>query len=369
VEPFFLRCETCQARLRVRDERFLGQIQSCPKCGSMVHIVAPAGWLTASEAAVETAPEISEVATAAQSSAGTGVVTWVQEHAILCASGAAVTVIACGLTAFLALRGDEQVAALPQPTPTVESVESITPVEEAVAESNSDMPPAAAEATTTESVDVVPAEPTKSVTDAIEPMSPEESQQAARAESSFLPLVSLPEPSEPTPRNEPVAKPEEPRTLTLEPIAKQTAPVTAITSVDPQLAYPPATEAPSPDAQPAAPPPTDTPPPAADSQPDLLASPARRTNVMDQLSMPIDSINLPEMPIGEFVNLMSGMTAVPIELDAKVLGEVGLSSRSTVTVHGEATTAGKLLARVLKEHHLTCIQREGTLVVVRAKRQ
>ena len=51
VEPFFLRCETCHARLRVRDERFLGQVQSCPKCGSMVHIVAPAGWLAAGETA------------------------------------------------------------------------------------------------------------------------------------------------------------------------------------------------------------------------------------------------------------------------------------------------------------------------------
>ena len=51
VEPFFLRCETCRARLRVRDERFLGQVQSCPKCGSMVQIIAPAGWLAASDAA------------------------------------------------------------------------------------------------------------------------------------------------------------------------------------------------------------------------------------------------------------------------------------------------------------------------------
>ena len=36
---------------------------------------------------------------------------------------------------------------------------------------------------------------------------------------------------------------------------------------------------------------------------------------------------------------------------------------------GDDTTVGKLLARVLKEHQLTCIERDdGTLVVVRAKR-
>jgi hypothetical protein len=100
-----------------------------------------------------------------------------------------------------------------------------------------------------------------------------------------------------------------------------------------------------------------------------LDPPARRTNVKDQLAVPIESIDLPEMPLGEFVSLVSSMAAVPIELDAKVLGEVGLTSRSTVTVRGDDTTAGKLLARVLKEHHLTCIVRDGSLVVVRAKRE
>ena len=67
--------------------------------------------------------------------------------------------------------------------------------------------------------------------------------------------------------------------------------------------------------------------------------------------MPIESIDLPAMPIGEFVNLMSSMAAVPIKLDPKVLGDVGLSSRTTVTVRGDNTTVGKLLAGVLKEHH------------------
>ena len=60
----------------------------------------------------------------------------------------------------------------------------------------------------------------------------------------------------------------------------------------------------------------------------------------------------------------STMSAVPIQLDAKVLGEVGLSSRSTVTVRGDHTTAGKLLAGVLKDHQLTCVERDGVLVVV-----
>lgn len=36
MEPFSIACTTCQARLRVRDETVIGQILTCPKCGSMV---------------------------------------------------------------------------------------------------------------------------------------------------------------------------------------------------------------------------------------------------------------------------------------------------------------------------------------------
>ncbi len=43
MEPFFLSCTTCQARLKVRDESALGQILACPKCGSMVLVESPPG--------------------------------------------------------------------------------------------------------------------------------------------------------------------------------------------------------------------------------------------------------------------------------------------------------------------------------------
>ncbi len=41
MESFSIACTTCQARLRVRDDSVIGQILTCPKCGSMV-LVAPA---------------------------------------------------------------------------------------------------------------------------------------------------------------------------------------------------------------------------------------------------------------------------------------------------------------------------------------
>ncbi|MEQ8846173.1 hypothetical protein [Botrimarina sp.] len=37
-----VQCETCRAKLRVRDEGFLGEVHACPRCGSMV-LIAPGG--------------------------------------------------------------------------------------------------------------------------------------------------------------------------------------------------------------------------------------------------------------------------------------------------------------------------------------
>jgi hypothetical protein len=44
VEPFTVICETCRARLKVRDASVIGEIHACPKCQSMVLIAPPAGW-------------------------------------------------------------------------------------------------------------------------------------------------------------------------------------------------------------------------------------------------------------------------------------------------------------------------------------
>jgi len=44
MELFAILCTTCQAKLKVRDVAALGKILACPKCGSMVQVVAPPGW-------------------------------------------------------------------------------------------------------------------------------------------------------------------------------------------------------------------------------------------------------------------------------------------------------------------------------------
>jgi hypothetical protein len=362
VEPFFLRCETCQARLRVRDERFLGQIQSCPKCGSMVQIIAPAGWLAQADLTQEAPPELTEVAAATVPSAAASAVEWLRGHAVATAIGVSGLIAVGGLVALLALRGEEQVAALATPSTAVETPvdEPAELVTEVVGEMH-DNRIAAAEP------DATNADAPAALEEAEAAPAPEQSaaqEETADSTSAFLPLITPPAVAE-AETTQPESEPQEARKLTLEPVAA------AANSLPPQppadvADYPPAVETETPAAEVEQVAATDS---AADeSKLPSLDPPTPRTNLKDQLAMPIESINMPAMPIGDFVSLMSGMTAVPIELDAKVLGEVGLSTRSTVTVHGEATTAGKLLARVLKDHQLTCVERDGALVVVRAKR-
>lgn len=44
MQPFPVLCETCGAKLKVRDPAAVGQIHACPKCESMVMIAVPAAW-------------------------------------------------------------------------------------------------------------------------------------------------------------------------------------------------------------------------------------------------------------------------------------------------------------------------------------
>jgi hypothetical protein len=261
------------------------------------------------------------------------------EHAMMWTAGAATALVAFGLLGLVALSGSDEVAALPPSLPV-----TATPVVEPLVETPRQADPVQ-EQVVMEQVESVPA------TSIPVPPAPHEDKVAV--EEAAPPAVETP-----AIRSEPVAKPEKPRTLTLEPVPESSGFVTAnkIAAPTPENSAPDystviAAEVAKLDAT----------PPAAEA-------PARITNLKDQLSVPIESIDLPAMPIGEFVTLVSTMAAVPIQLDAKVLGEVGLSSHSTVTVRGEKTTAGKLLETVLKDHQLKCVEREGVLVVVKAKR-
>ena len=46
---FSVSCTTCRVRLAVRNKEAIGEILECPKCGSMVLIVSPEGWVLTEE--------------------------------------------------------------------------------------------------------------------------------------------------------------------------------------------------------------------------------------------------------------------------------------------------------------------------------
>ena len=56
LDSFPVICETCNARLRVKDPAARGQIRACPKCGSMVHLVPPASLALGDLAEAESTP-------------------------------------------------------------------------------------------------------------------------------------------------------------------------------------------------------------------------------------------------------------------------------------------------------------------------
>jgi hypothetical protein len=333
VEPFFIRCETCRARLRVRDERFLGQVQSCPKCGSMVQIVAPAVVMPQADAPA--------AGTEASVAGATSIATLLRSPSALVTAGGAAVLLVGGLIGMLTLGGEDEVALAPTMPPAVEVARAAAPAEviKPIAE------PIVKEVT------VVEDSPVENSAETEHTASPD----------AFLPLEpiveSKPDASEPpTPL---IAANSEPaqatRTLTLE-VVEPKLNANSNSALPAEL---PADYANVPEVEERAP--VEVAPPVLAERPD------RRTNVDDQLSVAIDAIELPAMPIGKFVKMISEMSAVPIRLDPKVLGDAGLSTQTKVVVQGGDITLGDLLARVLKEHQLTCVERDGELVVVRAK--
>ncbi|QGJ70786.1 Hypothetical protein PBC10988_24840 [Planctomycetales bacterium 10988] len=54
---FFVTCTTCQARIKVLNHSAVGEIHSCPKCGSMVQLSPPPGWQPGQTVEPETASQ------------------------------------------------------------------------------------------------------------------------------------------------------------------------------------------------------------------------------------------------------------------------------------------------------------------------
>jgi hypothetical protein len=88
---------------------------------------------------------------------------------------------------------------------------------------------------------------------------------------------------------------------------------------------------------------------------------------LDQrLALPIGSIKLARIPLCDFLDVISEMTATPITLSPETLQLGRLAAYEPLDVDARETTAGELLEKVLSGRRLTTIDRGGQLIVVKA---
>jgi hypothetical protein len=368
MEPFTIRCETCRTRLRVRDERVLGQIHKCPRCGSMVLIAVP-GAATAVEATMKAAgagasmesiafPATASVASADEMfaaaipepcapapaeappiEAATAAFDW--SRVAFWSAGGAALFIAGGIVGAILLRGGDvetlpaapaaEVAAIRQPVLPEANEVPTRPTKDLVSE----QPAIANEESTSETESALVTE--SSIVDT--PIEP----------PSTAPVVEPPQPATvavEVPQQEPERK------LTLEPVPAK-ASMSELAAELEAPAYATVVE------------PIDVAPEAAKPQAEAFARPA--TNIDDQLAMPIVGMEINAMPLASFVDAISEMSAVPIVLDDATLKAAGVTARTKVSVRAGQETIESLLTKTLSRHKLAWEEHDGKIIIVPAR--
>ncbi len=457
LEPFPVICETCRARLRVRDPGIIGEIHACPKCGSMVLITPPADW-SAGEAeapappteATQPSPEATETvsnpaaepvaepvstptpsvppptttvhqvdvaaevpeldALLGQTAAATGEAMpmpapepmvpptppggplanrWI----VLAAAGASLVVVG-GLLVAMWGRGGEDTLALPSPTDTATFTAPASPSDEATvtAPGEDESQPAAA------------------ADDGEKTAANEQPNEAGGANEPPValgghsvppqPPDALPTPNAPS-TSDIVAASEPPAVLGGRSAVPQ-PPADHIAAVSPQfdpLDFDPtqlslsrsgvaeivpeddesedasdglgglpvetadtAASDGTPDGPDAASPPSAT---AVVRLGPGSSEATRRRDVAEQLSLELDEIDLPRVPLVRVLDLISGLADVPITLEPEGLAMTGVSPAFPITLQAENVSMGDLLTQALAQCHLAYEARDGVIVVTK----
>jgi hypothetical protein len=379
---------TCRAKLRVRDERVLGQIHACPKCGSMVEIAPPAGWATTPELAGAAA--LATVAASGSSvtfpSPGSiaavtapvgkspGVLTsWLHSTAFLWSAGGAAMLAVVGIGASLVWHNHSE--SPPQLAATYAAPPAATSDEAQPTAENPQS--AAAISNVNERVDLPAAEVVEKLVEASRPvdLATVSENVAAPASVSDQPAAASDDTQAIQASADLMSAAESPRTLKLEPIPGDAEPARVMPSsvVESSAANSPrylttkdsvgATalseiSAPAEEA------------PLAQAPRALLRfgpssqDAAHRTNIADQVAVPIKSFDMSDAPLSRVLETLANLAAVPITVDPAVFAAAGVSPDAKVTVHARDTTLGKILGGVLRERKLACEVRDGQLTVL-----
>jgi hypothetical protein len=369
MEPFTIRCETCRAKLRVRDERVLGQIHECPRCGSMVLIAAPGATAAVVEAKIQAAgagASMESIAFPATASAASGDTMFAaampDSHAAapveappidaataafdwsrvaFWSAGGAALFIAGGIVGAILLGGGD-VETLPA-VPTAEAAAVRQPV---LPEAN-EAPTRPAKDLVSEKPVIASAEPTSEAESA--PVTESSIVDAPVEQPATAPVVEPPQPAIVAAE---VPQQETERKLTLEPVPAK-ASMSELAAELEAPAYATVVEL------------IDVAPEAAKPQAEAFARPA--TNIDDQLAMPIVGMEINAMPLSSFVETISEMSAVPIVLDDATLKAAGVTARTKVSVRAGQETIESLLTKTLSRHKLAWEEHDGKIVIVPAR--
>lgn len=327
---FSITCETCGARLKVRSVRALGQIVGCPKCGSMIQVVAPEGWAAppiASAATTESeVPPADEAAASQQQTAGFGNLA----EPAPSRSGLWLAIAAVGLLAVAGLgaawslfAGTTEVAQAPSPRAVPES-----PADDAEAAPGS--------------LPEVNSEPA----DSAEP--------TANPKPELTTETSDPTPTESTAEetapDEPPASEEVPTSEPADPAAKPTEPAAAAETQAPPAATPPATS------ETAGKPASDAPVPAVARRP-------RSQDLRARLATPLSGITFTNVALGDVLDTLSQLAGVPIALDAHNVPDAARLAATPISADLASITVGAATTAVIRDLGLEGVLFDGQVLI------
>lgn len=428
MELFTVTCTTCQCRLKVRERAVIGQILACPKCQAMVLVQPPPDWVdpgvgpaavavgstgsvpttsaTTAPARPAGAPVIESnfddaaqllskparftpaptpapatAPTAAAAPAAPPVAEVPAPPAALPVSargqtrlwmmaGGISTAAVVGLIALLiyATSGNKQATDSPladsgNNAPVVEPADNPEPQPETPGETPADPSPG-------EPADPAPAppseQPDKPAEVAVDPQpmpgaSPDSKQPDPEqlANSDVPPDLAPPPGQAADPADNAAPKPL--NTFNVDSALESLSPLIEDKPFGPPAET--AADVPLPPPEPMPQPAPVVPDPREEEEP--LPRPAPRAiDIPRRLADPLEGIELTDVALADFLQLVTELSTIPITLDPAALPAVKASPDSKLSITLQKSTVGELLTKALATKNLTFVPRDGGIVVL-----
>jgi len=345
---FSITCATCQARLAVRSEAAIGAILECPKCHSMVQVTPPPGWtppVPLPPAAGEQEPAepsqiVSPVGDAAVSQATAiepaGHSPWrIMLQTWMLWGGVPLVTLVAIISVLWALLAPptseptatdvEQAAQAPEKpktdqTATAPSPDAKSAGQEKPAEKKAKKKAANAEAKNT----------------AAKPGTKAKSEPKATAKQSDTPQKPKPSSSEAVPAKSP-AEPSEEKSPTAAKSDSSGAERVAASEGKKEA--------------------------KDEEKVEIKKTPAPTVDVAARCADPVAALELTDVPLAKAVDLLAGMSTLPITIDVDTLEQLGISLRDPVSLQVGSTTIAKSLQAIAAQKGLAFTAEGGQVLL------